>query len=219
MKAENDINLQKKSTADDAAGADQPGTGRGAGWSVFERASSSTLAQILVLAALVLICYGRTVTSYFLADDFGEVSYTSRIFNGEPGLLWSNWTGNYMQIPGMNVYRPWLLMSLVFDYLIYHANAWGYYVTNLVYFTGCVLLLYCATRLLTKRWGHSVSKTCAFFTAAFFGLNPLRCESISWVVGRVDIICCFFYLASLVLFLLSRERWKGFLVWLGISSF
>lgn len=177
------------------------------------RASQSTLEKLIAnpyvhLAVLLLIvglCFGRTLTSYFLADDFGEVSYVSRIFNGEPHLFWSNFTGNYMQIPGMNVYRPWLLVSLVIDFLLYRANAVGYYFTNLSFFTGVVFLIYFVTRQLTRGWSRTRSAVAAFFGAALFAANPLRCESVSWVVGRVDIVCCFFYLSSYLLFLKSRN--------------
>lgn len=172
--------------------------------SIFQRLISSPYVHLSLLLLIVALCFGRTLTSYFLADDFGEVSYVSRIFNGEPQLFWSNFTGNYMQIPGMNVYRPWLLVSLVMDFLLYKANATGYYFTNLSYFTGVVFLVYFVTRQLTRGWSRTRSGAAAFFGAALFAANPLRCESVSWVVGRVDIICCFFYLSSYLLFLKGR---------------
>ncbi len=173
--------------------------------SAIERLIASSYLHLLLLSVIVAVCFGRTLTSYFLADDFGEVSYVSRIFNGEPQLFLSNFTGNYMQIPGMNVYRPWLLVSLVMDFLLYRANATGYYFTNLSYFTGVVVLTYMITRHLTKGWSRARSSVAAFFGAALFAANPLRCESVSWVVGRVDIICCFFYLLSFLLFLKSKQ--------------
>lgn len=172
--------------------------------SALERIIASPYLHLGVLLLIVGLCFGRTLTSYFLADDFGEVSYVSRIFNGEPQLFWSNFTGNYMQIPGMNVYRPWLLVSLVVDFLLYRANATGYYFTNLSSFTGVVFLVYFIARQLTRGWSRTRSAIAAFFGAALFAANPLRCESVSWVVGRVDIVCCFFYLSSYLLFLKGR---------------
>ena len=159
--------------------------------SILERLISNPFLHLLVLLGIVAFCFGRTLTSYFLADDFGEVSYVSRIFNGEPQLFWSNFTGNYMQIPGMSVYRPWLLVSLVLDFLFYKANAAGYYFTNLACFSGVVALIYFVTKQLTNRWSNTRSSIAAFLGAALFAANPLRCESVSWVVGRVDIVCCF----------------------------
>lgn len=172
--------------------------------SALERILANPYLHMCVLLLIVGLCFGRTLTSYFLADDFGEVSYVSRIFSGEPQLFWSNFTGNYMQIPGMNVYRPWLLVSLVLDFLLYKANATGYYFTNLSSFTGVVFLIYFIARQLSGGWSRTRSAVAAFFGAALFAANPLRCESVSWVVGRVDIVCCFFYLSSYLLFLKGR---------------
>lgn len=167
---------------------------------------SSPVLHIAVLILLVWACFGRTLGSYFLADDFGEVIYVSQIFNGHPERLWSNFTGNYMQIASMSVYRPWLLMTLVFDYLIWRGNALGYYLTNLLYFSGDVTLLYFVTRHLTGNWSNVRSCLTAFFSAALFAVSPLHCESISWVVGRVDSACCFYYLASLYLLLVAGKK-------------
>ncbi len=194
--------------------------------SALERIIASPYLHLGVLLLIVGLCFGRTLSSYFLADDFGEVSYVSRIFNGEPQLFWSNFTGNYMQIPGMNVYRPWLLVSLVMDFLLYKANATGYYFTNLSFFAGVVVLIYFVTRKLTGAWSRTRSAVAAFFAAALFAANPLRCESVSWVVGRVDIVCCFFYLCSFLLFLKSRlaaapvsKAKRMTYIGLGVTSF
>lgn len=158
------------------------------------------VAAILALVAMILFCYGRTLSSYYLADDFGEISYLHKIFNGDARLFWSNFTGNYMQIPGMSVYRPWLLVSLAADYLIWGANAFGYYLTNIIMFALDSILLFLLVRRLTNNWDTVRSNLASFFTAAIFAAYPLHCESVSWVVGRVDIACCFYYLLSLYLF-------------------
>lgn len=152
-----------------------------------------------VVIALVWVCFGRTLTSYFLADDFGEIQYVSRICNGDYGRLWANFTGNYMQIPGMNVWRPWLLVTLIADFLVWKGNAAGYYLTNLLFYSADVALIYAVSRTLTKTWPAWRSALAALFAAALFAVNPLHCESVSWVVGRVDIISLFFTLAAFLI--------------------
>ncbi len=167
--------------------------------------ATSRISHAVILVAIVAYCFGRTLGSYFLADDFGEISYIHRIFHGDPGLFWSNFTGNYMQVPGMSVYRPVLLITLVLDYLVWGANAFGYYATNILYFAGCCLLLYELMLHLTGSWTLVRSRLTALSAAALFAAYPLHGESVSWVVGRVDIACCFYYLLSLYLF----TRWLG----------
>jgi hypothetical protein len=171
------------------------------------------------LVLFVAATFGRTLSNYFLADDFCEIAYVSRIFEGDSGLFWSNFTGNYMQIPGMNVYRPWLMCSLVNDWLFFHAQAWGYYLTNLIYFIAVVLLLYVVVRQLTEDWGKVRSSATALMSALLFAASPLHCESVSWAVGRVDIIAACFYLLGFSCFLYSlRKRSKRFEIF-GVSAF
>jgi hypothetical protein len=172
-----------------------------------------TLIACALLVAIALAAYGRSLTTFFIADDFGEVAYVSRIANGDWNLFWSNWTGNYMQIPGMAVYRPFLLISLLTDYLLYKTNAVGYYATNLLFYVGDVLMLFLVARKVTQTWSAYRSLAVAFLGAALFAVSPLHCETVSWVVGRVDASCLLMSLASIYCFLQARDgnrvRWTA----------
>lgn len=152
--------------------------------------------HLCILLILSMAIFGRTLTSYFIADDFGEILYVSQIFAGRWDLFWSNFTGNYMQVPGMAVYRPWLLVTLITDFFLWQGNAFGYYLTNLIYFCLDVLLVYVVARLLSSEWKSWEAGIASFCAAALFAASPLHCESISWVVGRVDSACCFYYLLA-----------------------
>lgn len=177
---------------------------------IFSEFLLSPVLHAVLIAVVVSICFGRTLTSYFLADDIGQIKYVSAIFDGRMDLLWSNFTGNYMQIAGMSVYRPGLLMTLVCDYLLYKANAVGYYVTNLAYFTGDALLIYAVAGQLMYHWERWRRRIVGLIAALLFAVSPLHCESVSWVVGRVDTACCFYYLSALLCFLRVRtgsNRW------------
>ncbi|MBI5171439.1 MAG: hypothetical protein HY986_01035 [Candidatus Melainabacteria bacterium] len=160
--------------------------------------------HLLFLTALTWFIFNRTLGTYFLADDFGEIAYVSRIVGGEYGLIWLNFTGNFMQIPSMSVWRPWLLMSLLFDYLLWGTNPVGYYLTNLLSYNAVVLLFYWFIRQITAAWSSTRSGAAALFASSLFLASPLHCESVSWVVGRVDIVSALFYLLSLNLFLLAK---------------
>ena len=107
------------------------------------------ILPIGILASIILVCFGRTLGSYFIADDFGQIFYASRICNGNLNALFSSFTGNYMQLPIMSIYRPCLLLSLVFDYLIWHTKAFGYFLTNILFLIGTAVMLYLLLRELT----------------------------------------------------------------------
>jgi hypothetical protein len=149
-----------------------------------------------VLLAVLLFAYGRTLGSYFLADDFSEIANCANIFSGDLSVFWSTLKGNYLNVPNMSVWRPCLLVSLLFDYGIWKTNALGYYITNLLYMLGAAWMFYIVLRALTTQWGELESMVASLFAAASFISNPLHCESISYVVGRVDVLCAFFYLVS-----------------------
>ena len=189
------------------------------------RLFSNPLIYVAILVAAVLLCFGRTLGSYFLADDFGEVAYVSKIFEGDWARLWSNFTGNYMQVPSMAVYRPWLLMTLFFDFALWKTNATGYYATNLLHYIACTILIFSLVKLLTAYWGNLRSNLAATFSGLLFAVNPLHCESVSWVVGRVDIVCLTYYLLGLLsVALYVKNQNKKWLIltfasfWLGILT-
>ncbi|MBU6454660.1 MAG: hypothetical protein KGS72_23025 [Cyanobacteria bacterium REEB67] len=161
--------------------------------------------HMTILALIVLAVFNRTLGSYFLADDFGEVAYVGKIAHGDWSMLWANFTGNYMQIPSMSVWRPFLLITLLGDFIIWKANPAGYYATNLLFYVGATIALYWLVFNLTSNWCKTRQRLAAFFSALLFSLNPLHCESISWVVGRVDIVCAFFYLLCLNAFILAMR--------------
>jgi len=171
----------------------------------FKTLALNPYLHLALLTLVVLITFNRTLGSYFIADDFGEVAYVSRIAGGDLGLLWSNFSGNYMQIPSMSVWRPWLLISLLCDFIAWGTNPFGYYLTNIVFYIGTCLALYLFIRALTSNWCQSRSALAAFTSALIFGLSPLHCEATTFVVGRVDIICAFFYLVCLNLFILGMR--------------
>lgn len=186
---------------------------------------SNPLIYVAVLTGAVFICFGRTLGSYFLADDFGEVAYVAKIFDGDWPRLWSNFTGNYMQVPSMAVYRPWLLMTLFFDFAVWKTNAAGYYFTNVLHYLACTILIFTLIRMLTSYWGRLRSNLAATFSGLLFATHPLHCESVSWVVGRVDIVCLTYYLLGLVsVALYVRNLNKRWLIltfacfWLGILT-
>jgi len=171
------------------------------------------------LFGVVLICFGRTFSSFFTADDFGQVCYVSKIFEGNVKMLFSGFTGNYMQIPAMKVWRPFLLISLVYDYMIWRTNATGYFLTNVLFLAASAMMLYMVLFELTKSWGKKRSIMFSLFCACIFVSNPLHCESVSFVVGRVDIISAFFYLSALWCFVKRGADGNKVLLVTGVLSF
>ena len=185
----------------------------------FSKSLLNWLLPLLILAVIVLASFGRTLGSYFLEDDFGEVLYVSQIFSGKWHQLVENFTGNYMQIPTMKVYRPCLLLSIMFDYAFWKTNACGYFITNIVFLMAAAMMLYVVLRQMTSSWNLTRSIIFALMSAALFAASPLHCESASLMVGRVDIICSFFYLLALWAFMKKGVALNLKWLVLGLISF
>jgi hypothetical protein len=177
------------------------------------------LLPVCVLTTIVLLCFCRTIGSYFIADDFGQIAYASDIFKGNPGALVSNFTGNYMQNPSMKIYRPCLLLSLLFDWSLWHTNACGYFLSNILFFLASSVMLYLLLRELTRSWGNRRSIPFSLLSAGLFASSPLHCESISFISGRDNIISSFFYLLCLWCFVRKGTDSGKKLLTIGILSF
>jgi tetratricopeptide (TPR) repeat protein len=52
----------------------------------------------------------------------------------------------------------------------------------------------------------NLARTAAAITAALFGLHPLHVESVAWAAQRKDLLCAFFYLLALGLYLRHAEQ-------------
>lgn len=152
------------------------------------------------LIALVMLCYGNTMGSYFLADDATQVADMATALTN-PHAIGEHLWGSFGRVPGFLAWRPGLFVSFFIDFLIWKTNPVGYFITNLAFLVGSVLLIYAIVHTLTMQWSQARASASALLAAASFALNPLRCGSVSWIVGRVDIVCGFFYLLSILLLL------------------
>lgn len=155
---------------------------------------------VTALVVLVMLGYGATLNFFFTADDLWQVHYAYRIFNGDTDLLWRNFIGNYIQIPGFEFYRPLLGLTFWFDYLLGKTNPFVYHVTSTVLYAIDVVLLFGLVKRLVASFatGNALAvRASAFTTAAMFAVNPLHCEAVTWLSGRADVLSAVFYLVTL----------------------
>lgn len=172
---------------------------------------------------LLLIVWGSYASliarGYFVADDLWQVNFAYKVFAGETQLIWANFVSNYLQIPGFDFYRPLLMFTVLSDYALWKTNAAGYYLTNTLFYSVCVLAFYAIALQLTESWGALRSRLAAISAAALFAANPLHCEDVSWIAGRPDVVSGAFYLGSFLLFLLHRKDGKKLTITLSLITF
>jgi len=107
-------------------------------------------------------------------------------------------------------WHPLAWLSHAFDYAIWELDPWGHHLSNiLLHSINTLLITVLSFRLLGRivASGSSLISdnnsllTIALITGLLFGLHPLHVESVAWISERKDLLCAFFYLLSLLLYL------------------
>ena len=148
----------------------------------------------LLLATVVLVLYGRTLSFEFLKlDDQLYIQNLSWVREG-PTL-----SGIYQAFsrPVGNIYMPLVLISFMVDAGLYGLWPGGFHLTNALFHAVNVLLLF----LVFKRFSGKVWPSA--IAAVLFAIHPLHVESVAWIAERKDVLCAFFCLLTLG----AYERW------------
>jgi tetratricopeptide (TPR) repeat protein len=82
--------------------------------------------------------------------------------------------------------HPLTSLSFLLDYQLYGLNPTGFHLST----ANVWLLFWLLARLTGSVWRSAL-------VAAFFGLHPLRVESVAWALGRKDVLSTFFWMLAL----------------------
>jgi len=133
-------------------------------------------------------------------------------------MSWARFVAIWTQPHAANYY-PFTLLSLWLDARIFGMEASGFRLTNIALHAGATVALAWAIRQL------GVSMAVAALVALFFGLHPLRVESVVWVAERKDVLCGIFYILALGAWLRAERLgevpgnwWLGAAVLAGVAA-
>jgi hypothetical protein len=86
-------------------------------------------------------------------------------------------------------------------------NPVGYHLTNILVHAMNVALLYVVSLRLLRAttWGDGARHASAATAALFFGLHPLRTESVAWITERRDVLSMAFFLVAILLYLRAQD--------------
>ena len=105
----------------------------------------------------------------------------------------------------MGHWVPLTWMTLGLDYTLWGMNPAGYHLTNILIHALNVSLVYIVSlRVFTLAKPAATARARhagAIVAALFFGLHPLRAESVAWVTERRDVLSTAFFLLSVLLYL------------------
>lgn len=116
-----------------------------------------------------------------------------------------------------NTWFPLTWISLAIDYAFWGLDPWGYHLTNIVLHAFNTLWVSLIAVQLVKAYRKRMTVTdsafpnsmviiCCVVAGLFFGLHPLRVESVAWISERKDMLNTFFGLPALLLYIGFAER-------------
>jgi len=191
----------------------------------------STKAHILLFVVLGILLYWYTLPYPFVFD--------SRFYLlNNPLITDSSMFLRLLDVPGfaddyaeLNVHRdvvvtfilrPFTNFTFHLNYLFDGFDSGGYRVVNIaLHIINAILWYTLLTRIIRHRTGgvHPEQQWMVpFFSALFFLVHPLNTESVTYIIQRYASLSCFFYLATMLLFLLSLlspVKWQQRVAYIG----
>lgn len=115
------------------------------------------------------------------------------------GLSWANVRSALFSLNYSYSY-PLDQISHMLDFTIFGKQPWGHHLTNVLLHAANGVLLFLVFRRMTGAFWRS------FLAALLFAVHPLRVESVAWVSERKDVLCAFFGLLALWMYIRHAEE-------------
>jgi tetratricopeptide (TPR) repeat protein len=142
----------------------------------------------MLLFGLVCWTFWAAVGNDFI--NYDDPDYVTRNGRVQQGLSWGNLRWAFNSSEAAN-WHPVTWLSHMLDCQLFGLKQWGHHLTSVLLHAGGVVLLF----LVLSRMTGAIWRS--FIVAAFFGLHPLRLESVAWVAERKDVLSTFFFLLTL----------------------
>ncbi|MDD2365648.1 MAG: tetratricopeptide repeat protein [Desulfuromonadaceae bacterium] len=172
-----------------------------------------------VLAALITfaVFFSSTANQFVALDDFAYIINNPNIssFNLKT-VFWcfsSFYEGNW---------HPLAMLSLAVDRSVWGLNPFGYHLTNICIHSCTTYLVYLLfIKLLqspvyyqhTDNIENMAGTQCGLplvigssVGSLFYAIHPLRVESVVWASERKDVLCLFFIVASLLMYVMNYTK-------------
>ena len=140
------------------------------------------------LVSLTLTVFWQTVDSTFV--NFDDDVYVTENPHVRGGLHLENVVWAFRTNCAAN-YHPLTWISLMLDQQVFGTDPGGFHLTNVLWHTLNVVLLFAVLSRLTGAIWKSA------FVAALFAVHPIHVESVAWISERKDVLSAFFGLLAI----------------------
>lgn len=160
-----------------------------------------TLGIAIVLAAVTWLAFGRAVVERFDFLYYDDHDYVFTNAHVAAGISWESLTWAFRPTTRVaSNWHPLTLVSHMLDCQIFGLASWGHHLSNVLWHTANVLLLFGLLRKMTGAVWRSAG------VAAAFAWHPLHVESVAWIAERKDLLCAFFWLLGMWLYVDYTRR-------------
>lgn len=161
------------------------------------------LYPLLVVLALGTIAYLPSLRNGFVYDDEYTVVRNSLIksLRRLPHLV----QRDYFTLSAEQSYRPVVTLSYFLDYALSGLKPFGYHLTNLLLHLAVVSILFLfLTEIVSRGDPETRYRYAPFMAAAIFAVHPINSEAVNCVSYREDLLCAFWYLLAMLLYVKGR---------------
>ncbi|XP_045488096.1 protein O-mannosyl-transferase TMTC1-like [Pieris rapae] len=172
-----------------------------------------------LVASVGALIYSNSLNGEFVHDDIPAIVSNGDV-NGANSVLRifkDDFWGTPMSDPHSHKsYRPLTTITFRVNYALCGVSAWWWHLFNVILHAACCALV-ARTGVLIAR----LQRPFAALAALLFAVHPIHTEAVSGVVGRADVLACFFFLSSLLLYhgCTSRHRVVWSVVMAALSMF
>ncbi|MDD2367020.1 MAG: tetratricopeptide repeat protein [Desulfuromonadaceae bacterium] len=169
-----------------------------------------TSGSVLKIAAVSwIICFAVYFRALFCGfvnyDDSEYVLHNILIRDLNLDFLKFVFTSSYA-----GSWMPLTWISFAIDYRLWEMNAFGYHLTNiLLHSTNTFVVVLIADKVLGKKYCdiQNIQPYLAMLllSGLFFGIHPLRVESVVWISERKDVLNGLFALGSVLFYLMYAQ--------------
>jgi tetratricopeptide (TPR) repeat protein len=160
------------------------------------------ILSLCLILAIPAISFSPSLKNDFLNWDDPQYVTENKMITE---LSWRNIETIFDSIY-MGHYHPLILLSYSLEYRFFKLNPFAYHLTNLILHLLNGLLVFWLI------WMLKGGVLTSLVVSLLFGIHPLHVESVAWISERKDLLCSFFFLGSLVVYLtyLKTRRMRSY---------
>ncbi|MDD5669031.1 MAG: tetratricopeptide repeat protein [Candidatus Omnitrophica bacterium] len=160
---------------------------------------------VLLLCAAVYGVYCNSISNVFVFDDKHMILLNNYIkkFSNIPLFFKGEITTHPIE---KGMYRPVLMISFVFNYLLAGLKPYGYHLFNILIHFLNTFFLYLLLKLLFKDGSWLVR----LGLSLIFAVHPINTEAVTYISSRSTILCSFFMISGVYAYtrwLISRKKY------------